>query len=33
MKNITVKKILELTNGELITGNEDFECENFIKAD
>ena len=31
MKNITVKKILELTNGELITGNEDFECENFSK--
>ena len=31
MKNITVKKILELINGELITGNEDFECENFSK--
>ena len=31
MKNITVKDILELTNGELIIGNQDFECENFSK--
>ncbi len=31
MKNITVKDILELTNGELVIGNQDFECENFSK--
>ena len=31
MKNVTIKEIVELTNGELITGNEDFECENFSK--
>ena len=31
MKNVTIKEIIELTNGELITGNEDFECENFSK--
>ena len=31
MKNITVKDILELTNGELIIGSQDFECENFSK--
>lgn len=31
MKNIVVKKILELTNGELVIGNEDLECINFSK--
>ena len=31
MKNVTIRKIIELTNGELITGNEDFECKNFSK--
>lgn len=31
MKNITIKKILGLTKGELIIGNEDFECVNFSK--
>lgn len=31
MKNITVKDILKVTNGELIIGNKDLECENFSK--
>ena len=31
MKNVTIREIIELTNGELITGNEDFECKNFSK--
>ena len=31
MKNLTVGDILKITNGELITGNENLECENFSK--
>ncbi len=31
MKNITVKDILKVTNGELIIGNKELECENFSK--
>lgn len=31
MKNLTVKDILKVTNGELIVGKEDFECKNFSK--
>lgn len=31
MRNITIKDILEVTNGELIIGNEELECENFSK--
>lgn len=31
MKNLKVKDILKVTNGKLISGNEDIECENFSK--
>ena len=31
MKEIKVKDILKLTNGNLITGNEELLCENFSK--
>lgn len=31
MKNLKVKDILEVTNGKLILGSKDFECENFSK--
>lgn len=31
MKNLTVKEIMEVTNGELINGNLDFVCKNFSK--
>lgn len=31
MKNLLVKDILKVTNGELIIGNENLECENFSK--
>lgn len=31
MKKITIKDILKITNGELIIGNENIECENFSK--
>ena len=31
MKNLTVKDILYVTKGKLISGSEDYECENFSK--
>ena len=31
MKNLKVKDILEVTNGKLISGNMEYECENFSK--
>ena len=31
MKNLTVKEIIEVTKGELISGNLDFICTNFSK--
>ncbi len=31
MKNLTVEKILEVTNGELLSGNKDLICEKFSK--
>lgn len=31
MKNLTVKEIIEVTNGELINGKTDFVCKNFSK--
>ena len=31
MKKLTVKEILKVTNGELIVGNEEFECDKFSK--
>ena len=31
MKNLKVKDIVEVTNGKLILGSKDFECENFSK--
>lgn len=31
MKNLTIKEIIKVTNGELIKGNPDFICKNFSK--
>ena len=31
MKKLKIEDILKITNGELIIGNEDVECENFSK--
>lgn len=31
MENLTVQKILEITNGELLNGNKNLICENFSK--
>ena len=31
MKNITIENILEVTKGELVSGNKDLECKNFSK--
>ena len=31
MKNLKVSDILKVTNGKLLIGNKDFECENFSK--
>ena len=31
VKNLKVKDIVEVTNGKLILGSKDFECENFSK--
>ena len=31
MKDLTVKNILDVTNGELIVGNEDYVCKSYSK--